>query len=550
MSIIKFLENPELNYSLALRKIEEQDYLFAIRLLKDAIKTSPQVKYYIELAELYYKLSQYDESAATYVKAFHSYSSMEIALGLLHSHQASLGVELTPDSLIVSSGCFFKMSRNHVSNPKLDAILKKYQKIALKTEEPRLIDVKKKRILNKLKKAKSLALRGDYSQAMITLDGVEEKEYNSMVLELKTIIYFGAEDFEKVLEVGYKYNKIIKGNPTIARSVLYAIYALDGKTISSRFKESFASFKNEIIEHGKSEGIIGLYELAQMVGYVEGAESLITIMEKAYPYDLATNLTIVAYYGIKGDKKETDRALKRANELFEESPGIAYYNALQSAQENPFLPKESWYGLVDDVLTEQYAKLITLKYLKNLNEKEGFFDANVFKVAITFFDKKGLREFLSIKEIKELPEYDKMLVWGIENPYLGIENKTLLVELYVSKNPNTNRIFTIPTELGVSCTRVVGYKTDANEISLSSVYNEAYSNLLFTEHELDTAALFKATQKLFPLKENLDKSLLSATAHILYYKEQKYEPQTELVASAYEVSYEELKRVLDLYELN
>ena len=549
MSVIKFLENPELNYSLALKKIEEQDYLFAIRLLKDAIKISPQIKYYVELAELYYKLSQYDESTATYVKAFQKYPSMEVAIALLHSHQAGLGVELNPDHLTVSSGCFFKISKNRVAHPKLDEILKKYQKVLLKEEEPRIIDVKKKRNLQKLENAKNFALNGNYSQAMIVLDSVEGEEYKSMVLELKTILYFGAEDFEKVLEVGYEYNKIVKGNPTIARSVLYAIYALDGKTFSTRFKDAFESFKDQIIKYGKVDALMGIYELTQMVNYSEGADDIIDLMEKNYPYDLENNLTIIAHYGGKRDKARTERALKRANELFSESPGVAYFNVLQSSIEKPFLPDESWYGLM--ALTEHFAKRITENYMRKLSKKECGFNEDVFKIGITFLDKKGLMAFLNAKEVQELPEYDKMLIWGIENSYLGIENKTLLVELYISRIPNSNRIFTIPTELGVSCTRIAGYKADEGEVCVNSVYNEAYSNLIFTERDLDTKTLYDEVKRLFPLKDDsLEKGLLSAMAHVFYYKAKKFEPQTELVANAYEVSYEKLIRALTLYEEN
>ena len=53
MSVINFNQNSELNYSLALKKIQEQDYLFAIRLLKDAIRIDKFPKYYVELAEIY-----------------------------------------------------------------------------------------------------------------------------------------------------------------------------------------------------------------------------------------------------------------------------------------------------------------------------------------------------------------------------------------------------------------------------------------------------------------------------------------------------------------
>ena len=158
MRIITFNENSEFNYGLALKKIEEQDFLFAIRLLKDAIKIDKNPKYYIELAELYYKLGQYEESTATYLELSNHILTMEIALGALHSHQASLDVSLNPDGLSISSGSFFKISRNHLENHHLNRILKEYQNIALNDFEPKMIDVKENSALRKLANAKEVRL--------------------------------------------------------------------------------------------------------------------------------------------------------------------------------------------------------------------------------------------------------------------------------------------------------------------------------------------------------------------------------------------------------
>ena len=185
MSVIKFNQNPGLNYSLALNKIEEQDYLFAIKLLKDAIKLDNNVKFYVELAELYYKLGQYDESTATYIELFSKICTMEIALAALHSHQASLGVDLNPDNLSVSSGCFFKMTRRRVENNHLDRILKEYHKISAKINEPKLVNLKERAILRNLTEAKELALKGDYAKALTILDNIKDCAYENKVLELQ-----------------------------------------------------------------------------------------------------------------------------------------------------------------------------------------------------------------------------------------------------------------------------------------------------------------------------------------------------------------------------
>lgn len=541
MSIIEFRENPEINYSLALKKIEEQDYLFAIRLLRDAIRLSPLPKYYIELAVLYYKLGQYDESTATYVTLSKIFASMEVALGALYSHQKSLGVEINPEGLFVSAGCFFDFTRRKADFPKLNNIIKEYHRVALKIDEPKIINIKENKNLALLQKAKELALNGDYSQAMILLDKVTDEKYLDKVLELRSIVYFGAEDYEKCIEECKKYNAIKKGNPTIARSVLYSIYVLSGKKINTDFRNQFIDFEKDLFDTNKPENIIALYELAEMVGYSYGASKLIKKCLKCYPYDLMVLATGVAYYGAGNNFKELDKLLYRLNEIFPTSPSVAFYNCLRKSWNDKEFSSECWYSLVYDNITKHYAKKMVSQYLKQRAIETKDFDENFLKIAITFFEVEHLRELLKAKEIEELDIYENMLIWGIENPYLGVENKILLIELYVSKYNKNTKKFIIPTELGINCLCLVGLKSNSNNNDVCSVYNRVYSNLILIEQDFDKKVLLDAIDTFKGSSGMVSFNLLCACVHLAYYGLKKYEPHTELVADAYKVPLNDLK---------
>ena len=545
MRIITFNENSEFNYGLALKKIEEQDFLFAIRLLKDAIKIDKNPKYYIELAELYYKLGQYEESTATYLELSNHILTMEIALGVLHSHQASLDVSLNPDGLSISSGSFFKISRNHLENHHLNRILKEYQSIALNDFEPKMIDVKENSALRKLSNAKELALSGDYIKAMNILDSINDDRFQNKILELRIIIHFGMGEYENVLRECYRYNEKIKGNPTVARSLLYALYVLDGKHISPKFRNTFNDFEEDLLGTNNPQKIIALYELAEMVGYTSGAKKLMKKMVKRFPYDLSTAVYAIAYYGANENQKELDKLLSRLNETHTNSPSVAFYNCMRRAIEDSIVSYDAWYGLVDGQIVANYVQLFVYEYIKLLVSDAVCYDEDLLKSAITYLGVDELKDFLTIKQLENLPQYKEILIWGIENPYLGLENKVLLVNLYVSKYPNSDRTFIIPTELGISCLRLSGRKADMFECSPNSVYNTVYSNIIFTEHDFDSRVLWNTVNKVCLLGD-YNKNLLCACAHCLYYKHKKYEPLEELVASTYHVSVIDLKELIQL----
>lgn len=549
MSVIKFIEDPKENYSLALKKMEEQDFLFALRLLKGAIRKEKNSDYFVELAELYYKLKQYDESTATYIEMAKYIPSIEVALGALHSHQESLGMEMDPDSLSISSRCFFNLSRKSVQNKKLNVILKEYQKVVAKFDEPKLIDLKRNKILRKLQDAKKLALKGDYSKSMILLDSIEESEYASKVLELKIIVYFGAEDYDMVVKTARKYNATIKGNPVVARSFLYSLYFLNGKRINDEFEKEFAICKNEIMEKGEPDSIIALYELAQMIGYGRGSEDLVCIMEKLYPCDLTVLLTIIAHYGALEMLDEVDRVLKRTNEIFPNCPSVSYYNCLRKQSKIGQILPNSWYSLSEETIAFEYTRYFVLEYLKSLSKGDSRFDFDIFKSAITFLDVKSLRKLLTVKEVMALEEYKEVLVWGIENPYLGISNKILLIYLYLSTTHKSEKIFFIPMETGIVCTKLKGYKVNVDEPSEANVFNLVYANALFTEHDVDAGTILVAVKKIFSLQNGEDKELLAAASLYYYLRLKKYEPQLRLVADTFNVSLDQLKEFIEIHNI-
>ena len=544
MSIVAFNQNPELNYSLALKKIEEQDYLFAIRLLKDGIKLENNPKYYVELAELYYKLEQYDESTATYIELSNLYLSMEFALGILHSHQASLGVDIDVDKLTISQSCLFKISKRHLDNVHLNRILSKYQKKSLESEQPHLISLRDRSISRKLCEAKEYSLKGDYSKAMIILDAITDDKFLLKVLELKTIIYLGTEDYEKTILTGKKYNEKSKGNPTIARSILYAIYALNNRIITAEFRNTFNEFESEILGCGKAKALLGLYELAQMVGYKAGAEKVVKKALKFYKYDLDVLLTAIVHYASIENFKVVDRLLKRVNETFSYAPSVSFYNCLRKEIDSGNVSKEAWVSCGEESIARYYANQFCLNYLKKLKEDNSYFDGDILKSAMSYLDKIKLKELLTISEIEMLENYEELLVWGIENPYLGIEKKIILIELYISKYTNLDKIFCIPTEFGINCLNLTGYKESVFKVNKSTLYNTVYSNLILIDYNFDKKALLWSVNEFVKYVDVLNKDLICAAIHCSYFKIKNHEPHMELVAGIYQVSVDDLKSIL------
>lgn len=547
MGVKKFTDNSDLCYSLALKKIEEQDYLFAIKLLREAIEIDHKAPHYIELAELYYKLGQYDESTATYIALSRKVFTMEVAFGILHSHQKALGNPFNPDELSIPSTTYFHISMKSVNNPLLNKIIKDYQSIALTIDEPKLINVKENKIKRNLESVKDLALKGDYSQAIILLDSIDDKRYLDKVYELKTLIYLGAEDYEEVLKVGREYLTQYKPNISVMRAVLYSLFGLENNTISPEFRNTFNDYVDILMSNDNVDALMGLYELAQMVGYISGAGVLIKKLEKKYPYHIVVLLSSIAHYALSNNLKMADKLLARANLIHPTNPLVSYYNCLRKESKTNELPSDAWLSVLNDEICGQYVNVFVLTYLKNLMSDSSLMDEDVLKTAIVYFDRNRLKDLLLVKEIKELACYKEVLIWGIENPYLGIENKVLLIELYIASYPDTSKIFAIPTELGVHCSRLKGFKDDSAELNVAKVYNGTFANLIFTVHDVDRSLLHKVIKEMFPLDKEYDIELIKATAHLLYHKIKNYELQLELVAGTYQVDVEELKNCFESF---
>lgn len=547
MSVKKYNYNSELSYSLALKKIQEQDYLFAIKLLKEAIELDHKPAHYVELAELYYKLAQYDESTATYIALSRRIFTMEVAFGILHSHQRSLGHSFNPDELSIPSATYFSISMKSLESPLLGKIIKDYQAIALSIDEPKLINVRENKIKRTLETSKELALKGDYSQAIILLDDVDDARYLDKVDELKTLIYLGAEDYEEVIRVGKKYLLENKPNISVMRAVLYSLFGIENKTISPEFRNTFNDYVDKLMAINDVDALMGLYELAQMIGYISGAGLLIKKLEKKYPYHVTVILTTIAYFANVGNHKMVSKLLSRANLIHPNNPLVNYYNCLRKEGQDNDLPADAWLSVLNDEICGQYVNVFVLTYLKKLMDNPIFIDEDVLKTAIVYFDRLRLKDLLSVKEIVELANYKDLLIWGIESPYIGIENKVILIELYISKYPDNSRIFAIPTELGVHCSRLKGLKENSYDPAVIRLYNGVYPNLIFTLHEVDKGCLLNVLKRMMPISDLNDEELLKATAHLLYHKQKNYELQIELVAGTYQVSVEDLKSYFEFY---
>ncbi len=546
MSIIKFKENGKVNYGLALKKIKEQDYLFAIRLLRDAIKAEPKDDYYIELAELYYFLKQYKESCAVYVELSHRRFTMELGFALLRANQRAHGLPMDAEQLRVQTAAYFKMSSKSINNSKLNKIIEQFQKQYLneqnREKSPKLIDVKEKRNLALIDRAKECVARGDYVNAMIFLDEVD-KEYGDLVLEVKTILYFSAGDYEECVKSGLAYNEKHKGNSAIARSVLFATYKLKNNRVDEEYRKLYTELALDLFKTNEPINVIGLYHASLIMGDTEGASFIGERLTEYYPYDSYALITAISYYALIEDEETIDRLLKRANLIHSNNPSVKFINALRKDKRG--FDVKYWIEGIDDTMRDNYTELL----LNELLEMEPFsYDEDILKAAISHLSSADVKLILKNQKLRGDEHFLDLLIWGIESPYVGVDTKVALLEEYLPLIENENRVFVIPTEIGVHCAtfKKLSVKDDALKEELLT---STYANVYFTRDETDSKLILKILNGVLPLREGLDDiRVVKALLYCLYAYKKEDKPKIELVAKMYNVSLEELRRYIEQYK--
>ena len=545
MSVIKYKVDANLNFSLALKKIEEQDYLFAINLLKEAISINPKPQYYIELAELYYKLGQFEESTATYISLCEKHLTMEVALAVLHSHQTSLGKPIDPNELTMPNSVYFKIQNKSIDNMHLKRIIKKYQKIVLDfNSNCEFIDVKERKIIKKLELAKTFAIEGKSKDALKILDSENWGTFDAKAIELKVLIKLSSGDYADVYE--YAKNYLIKNtvNSNVAKGYLYSIYELNGKIINEEFENEYEKLMSDFAKINDKENIISHYELAQMVGYLKGAEKCISVLLEKFAYDAKCLLIVISHYASINQWKDVEKYLKIANKVHTGNPKVKYLNYLINSSSTNSYGTSVWLSVLDNLFLKQaIGCMINELNINSLSLVKENID--LLKSSLNFLDEDQLMELLSNKNIISSNLYEELLVWGIENPYLGLEIKTILISRYISTFNNKHKIFVIPSELGVICTQLAGKMINDGSGLKERIFNLVYPNILFTLHEVDSQTLMKAISIVAVNVADVDDNLLKAITHGLYHKLKNYEPQLELIAGTYKVDFEELKIYFD-----
>lgn len=538
MSVITFKSDANLDFSLALKKIEEQDYLFAIKLLKEAIRIDPKDDYYIELAELYYKLNQFEESVSTYIELSKKNFTMEVALAVLHSNQKALNKELDPNELTMPDNIYYKIQKNTISNNHFKRIIKEYQSIVLSEQNnDKIINLKKRRMIKDLEEARSLAIAGDRTDALVLLDEVEWGDYTLKALELKTLIYLSGGDYYSAYENAEYYLRKDKNNINVNRAYLYSIFAYCGKQINAEFTEAFDGVLKEYINVSNIDGLLSLYELAQMVCYNVGCDKLIYLLAEKYTYDVFALLTIISNYALNAEWDKVDKYLKIANAVCENNPRVNYLNYLRKFVFKTDVSQNAWLSVLDDQLIKPVVEFFVSEYVRGVNCISDVND--LIRIAMYYLDEESLDDFLSNERIIANDNIVEHLVWGIESPYIGLENKIMLIRKYISKYYDKSRIFIIPTELGTMCTHLVGKL--GVDIKENNIYNAVYPNVLFTLHDVDTLILNKAVSIVKEYDSELNNRVVQALVHAIYHKLKNYEPQLELVAGTYKVDFNELK---------
>ena len=110
MRVIPFKPDAKLNYSLALEKIQNKDYGFAIKLLKEAIQIDAKPEYYVELAELYFTLGEYLECMCVYNRMARDKGyKLDVVLGMLRAHCALRELPFCSDYLNINHAATWRI---------------------------------------------------------------------------------------------------------------------------------------------------------------------------------------------------------------------------------------------------------------------------------------------------------------------------------------------------------------------------------------------------------------------------------------------------------
>ncbi len=356
-------------------------------------------------------------------------------------------------------------------------------------------------------------------------------------MELKTLIYLSGGDYCSAFESAEYYLKEDKNNINVNKAYLYSVFICYGKQINTDFTVVFEGFFKEYNNSGNIDGLLSLYELSQMIGYHGGCDKVVNLLAQKYAYDVFAVLTVISYYALKDEWDKVDKYLNIADAVFKNNPRVNYLNYLRKFDFKTNVFHNVWLSVLDDQLIKPIVEYFVSECIHEVEFNGDVYD--LIRLSMCYLDAEPLDDFLSNHRIITNENMEELLVWGIESPHIGLENKIKLITKYISEHCDRGRIFIIPTELGTMCARLVG-KQGVDTIE-NDVYNAVYPNLLFTLHDVDTLILSKAVSMVKEYNFELNKKVVNALVHAIYHKLKNYEPQLELVAGSYKVEFSELK---------
>lgn len=431
MRVIPFKPDAKLNYSLALEKIQNKDYGFAIKLLKEAIQIDAKPEYYVELAELYFTLGEYFECMCVYNRMARDKGyKLDVVLGMLRAHCALRELPFCSDYLNINHAATWRIFNKFYDVQKLKDICVECKENTDALKAPHMIDVKDNAIKRKIAMAEDYCFNANFSSALSLIEDIpSSSKYYVASLELKTSIYLDSGDLEQALEIAKELKSISKGNLQAICAILIILYNLGDTKFSVDFRNAYIECEQEIFESGNAKALVRFINLTQALGYTAGLNRVLKKAIKAFPYNSQIIFYVIENHIARDEYDRAKELIAKARELFPNHPLSSAYNYL--INDERFIKKcdrciwdgFTFYQGVRTALSELRAS----EFFNENCDVNAPLNEDLLTYLLYDCDAETVEDVLSDKRLQQRPGFKEFLIRALDNQYLNYETRYVLL---------------------------------------------------------------------------------------------------------------------------
>ncbi|MBO7156182.1 MAG: hypothetical protein J6V83_02125 [Clostridia bacterium] len=562
MSVIPFKSDAKLSYSLALDKINNKDYGFAIRLLNEAINIEGKPEYYIELAELYFTLGEYNECACTYSRLARDKGyRLDVVLGILRAHCALREISFCSDYLNVNHAATWRIYNKFYDNQKLKKICLECKENTDALIAPHMVDVKDNAEKRILATAQEYYLKNEFGLALDALEKVAiSGKYYVTALELKTLLYLKAGDYDNALKTGKDLASISKGNSRATGAILISLYYMAGESISTDFRNAYIDCEQDVFTNNKAKEVLRFLELTKVLGYFAGLNRVVKRAIKSFPCNSEILFFGIEHYLMEGDADQAKKLIAKALILYPNHPKSATYNYL--INDKNFIAQsdnDTWLNFTyNDSVREAFAELKANEYLAAKDFESVALNKDLLTYILFSCSPQTIENVFGNTQLQSKQEFKDFLIWALDNAYLSTEIKYILLETLHNVCAGAGAIiFNESIDDVLNVMYFIPEKSLTKEDHKRNIISKVYARLVIDVNSntdnVNKARLLNEYKYLIERNIPCEQNYFCAVLHYRYLTSQKEVKNNELlmesVSHLYNVSLTELYEILKIFEI-